>query len=295
MRTPVTLLAFFAGLVVLFGISMSLGGSAASLFGIWGSASPDGDEESGAGPGGQGAEGPEGHREPGGLSIADRGYVVFPSMTRFQPGERTELRYNIFTTDRELVTGFAVKHDHQMHLVVVRRDMTQYQHLYPTLEPDGTWRVLLRLDEPGSYRAFASFLPGKAKEPVTLGFDLEAPGLVESQPVLSPSTLSRTGDYSVMLEGTVIAGGVARLYTNVQRGTEQVTDLEPHLGHPGHLVMLREGDLAYLQVDPVAGSTVTGPTITFDVSVPTSGFYRVFLEFQHQGEVHIAQFTVLAS
>jgi hypothetical protein len=58
--------------------------------------------------------------------------------------------------------------------------------------------------------------------------------------------------------------------------------------------MLREGDLAFLQVDPVPG-TGSGPTITFEASVPTPGYYRVFLDFQHQGAVRTAEFTVLAS
>ena len=39
------------------------------------------------------------------------------------------------------------------------------------------------------------------------------------------------------------------LYVAVSDGSEPVTDLEPYLGAHGHLVVLREGDLAYLHVD----------------------------------------------
>ncbi|MEK8109242.1 hypothetical protein NKG94_40115 [Micromonospora sp. M12] len=37
-----------------------------------------------------------------------------------------------------------------MHLIVVRRDLTGYQHLHPTMAKDGTWSVPLTLAQPGS-------------------------------------------------------------------------------------------------------------------------------------------------
>lgn len=49
-------------------------------------------------------------------------------------------------------------------------------------------RAAPELDAPGSYRAFAEFVPGTAATPVTLGVDLEAPGLVEDGPISKVST-----------------------------------------------------------------------------------------------------------
>ena len=39
----------------------------------------------------------------------------------------------------------------------IRRDLTGFQHLHPTMAPDGTWSIDLTLAEPGSYRAIADF------------------------------------------------------------------------------------------------------------------------------------------
>lgn len=39
------------------------------------------------------------------------------------------------------VTNFAIVHDKPMHLVVVRRDLSGYRHLHPTMAQDGTWSV----------------------------------------------------------------------------------------------------------------------------------------------------------
>jgi hypothetical protein len=59
------------------------------------------------------------------------------------------------------------------------------------------------------------------------------------------------------------------------------------------LVILREGDLAYLQVRPLTGPR-RDTTIGFEVEAPSAGFYRLFMEFQHHGRVRTAEFTVLA-
>ena len=78
-----------------------------------------------------------------------------------------------------------------------------------------------------------------------------------------------------------------------------MTDLQPYLGAYGHLVALREGDLAYLHVHPEgtpgAGGTPPGPTIGFRAEVPGAGGYRLFLDFQEGGVVRTAEFTVAAT
>jgi hypothetical protein len=68
-----------------------------------------------------------------------------------------------------------------------------------------------------------------------------------------------------------------------------VTDLDPGT----RLVIFREGDLAYLNVRPVDGPRQDTAT-DFDVEVPTAGYYRMFLEFQHHGQLRTVQFTALA-
>ncbi|MFC7759654.1 hypothetical protein ACFQY4_17790 [Catellatospora bangladeshensis] len=77
-----------------------------------------------------------------------------------------------------------------------------------------------------------------------------------------------------------------------------VTDLQPYLAAYGHLVALRDGDLAYLHVhpdgEPGDGRTTAGPQIVFHAEVPSAGAYRLFLDFQHNGVVRTAAFTAAA-
>ena len=61
---------------------------------------------------------------------------------------------------------------------------------------------------------------------------------------------------------------------------------EPYLGAGGHLVALREGDLAFLHVHP------DEDRLRFMAEFPTAGTYRLFLQFHtDDGRVHTAAFT----
>ena len=61
--------------------------------------------------------------------------------------------------------------------------------------------------------------------------------------------------------------------------------VEDHLGAKGHLVALREGDLAFLHVHPDEDA------LRFMAEFPSAGRYRLFLQFRHAGSVHTAALT----
>ena len=86
------------------------------------------------------------------------------------------------------------------------------------------------------------------------------------------------------------------LTLSVSRDGKPVGDLQPYLGAYGNLVALRASDLAYLHVHPMGepgdGVTPAGPDIGFHTAFPSEGDYRLFLDFQHQGVVRTAEFTV---
>jgi hypothetical protein len=80
---------------------------------------------------------------------------------------------------------------------------------------------------------------------------------------------------------------------HVMRDNLPVMDLDPVLWGGARLVILREGDLANLHVHPV-GEPRLSTAIEFDADVPTAGYYRMFLEFQHHGRLRTVEFTALA-
>jgi hypothetical protein len=229
---------------------------------------------------------------PGGLLVSDRGYTLQPVTA-----PAGEFAFRVTGPDGQPVTRFDVAHDERMHLIVARRDLSGFRHVHPDLAADGTWRVASPLAGPGIWRAFADFTP-TGDEPLTLGVDVTVPGGLAERPLPAPAATATVDGYTVTLTGTPQPGQSSQLTLTVTRDGQPVTDLQPYLGAYGHLVALRQGDLAYLHVHPEGapgdGRTPAGPAVTFAAEVPSVGTYRLYLDFRHGDAVHTAEFTLMA-
>ncbi|QBE48986.1 hypothetical protein [Leucobacter triazinivorans] len=107
---------------------------------------------------------------------------------------------------------------------------------------------------------------------------------------------AQAGGFDVELTGDLVVGGSSTLSLEVTRDGEPVTEMQPYPGAFGHLVALREGDLAYLRVhpegdEPEAGD-MSGPTVDFATEAPTAGRYLLSFDFQVGDEVHTAAFAL---
>ncbi|MBV2362159.1 hypothetical protein [Streptomonospora nanhaiensis] len=235
--------------------------------------------------------------EPAGLRVAQAGYRLDVLSAPQEADDRDELAFRIVGPDTRPVTEFTTAHERRMHLIVVGRDMTGYQHLHPAMDDDGVWRTDLELADPGPYRVFADFVPTAHSEGLVLGADLGVPGDYAPEPLPEPAATAEVDGYEVALSGEIEPGRPRDLVFTVSRDGRPVTDLEPYLGAYGHLVALRTGDLAFLHVHPKldsGGGSPAGPDITFSAETPSPGEYRLFLDFKHGGEVRTAEFTVAA-
>jgi hypothetical protein len=172
----------------------------------------------------------------------------------------------------------------------VRRDLTHFQHLHPRMSDDGTWVVPLKLTAPGAYRVLADFSSGGVV--TTLASDITVPGDAGTAPLPAPEPAAVSdGGYDVTLaEDEVAAGAPAHLEFQASKGGRPV-DVEPYLGADGHLVALRDGDLAFLHVHPLDEQDARRGAIAFEATFPTAGSYRLFLQFQVGGEVETVAFT----
>jgi hypothetical protein len=246
-------------------------------------------------------EGGGGHAtEPaGGLQIAEGGYTLDLRTLSVTAGERSDLSFVIRDSAGRAVTAFQREHEKELHLIVASRDLATYRHLHPTRAADGTWSIPVELPRAGGYRVFADFTPAKkGAENLTLGADLAASGTYQPQQPAAPNTTAKINGYEVRLDGGLRPGKATELKLKVSRDGRPVTNLQPYLGAYGHLVALRSGDLAYLHVhpngEPGDGTVKPGPEVSFTATAPSSGTYRLFLDFKHEGEVHTAAFTVRA-
>jgi hypothetical protein len=277
MSVAAKLAGFAATLAVLFGVGALAGG-------LLDPSAPGGDAEA-AGHGG-GMSGDMKAMAVRGLGVAENGLRVVVDDPQLRRGRTERVRFRIVDERGRAVRDFDVEHTKRMHLIVARRDLTGFQHLHPTMNADGTWRTPLRLSTAGSYRLFADF--SHDDKPTTLATDLRVNGTAELRSLPAPApTATSDGGYDVRLDsGAARAGQKAELrFTVTKNGRPAQT--EPYLGAGGHLVALREGDLAFLHVHPNEDDSSIG----FEATFPTTGSYRLFLQFKVGGEVQTVTFT----
>jgi len=295
MNTSLKLAGFGLGLVAVFGAAVGIG----SAVGPVGPA-----VESSADDHAMGTEASSGHGDeaaheagatalPAGLTVSESGYTLELADRSLPTGAATPVAFRILGPEGDPVTEYDVDHDVDLHLIAVRRDLTGFQHVHPDLGADGVWRVPLALD-PGAWRLFADFVPSALGDKLTLGADLAVPGEFAPASLPAETRTAEVDGFTVVLTGDLEPGRESELTLSLSRDGRPVTDLEPYLGAYGHLVVLRDGDLAYLHAHPIEepGAAGPGPHVRFATTAPSAGTYRLFLDFKHDSVVRTAAFTV---
>ena len=219
-----------------------------------------------------------------GLAVAADDLRVVVDDPELRRGRQETLTFRIVDSRGETVRDFDVEHEKRMHLILARRDLTGFQHLHPEQGTDGSWSTPVRVDDAGSYRLFADFSHGDENQ--TLATDLRVDGTADLRPLPeSAATAVSDGGYDVRLDaGAAHPGQEAELAFTITKDGQPIRT-EPYLGAGGHLVALREGDMAFLHVHPGDDG------VRFAATFPTEGRYRLFLQFKHDGEVQTVAFT----
>ena len=228
----------------------------------------------------------------GGLSLSAGGLTLVPARTIFRAGQRQRLAFRITGPGGAPITTYAIVHDKLLHLIVVRRDLSGFQHLHPSMAADGTWGIDLTLARPGIFRMIADFTAIVGGRPIatTLGGDLTVAGDYLPAPLPAPAHAVATDGFAVGYAGAPSTQSTQPILISVAGPDRQAAVLEPYLGAYGHLVVLRQGDVAYVHVHPEA--TLVDGKVKFWLSVPSTGVYRMFFDFQVAGRVHTASWTV---
>src|SRR3954454_4029022 len=79
--------------------------------------------------------------QPPGLAVSEAGYTLVPSSTFFAAGKQESLRFVIKGPDGRPVAAYEKTHEKDLHLIVVRRDLSGFRHVHPTRDTTGTWSI----------------------------------------------------------------------------------------------------------------------------------------------------------
>ncbi|MVA77640.1 heavy-metal-associated domain-containing protein [Auraticoccus sp. F435] len=233
-----------------------------------------------------------------GVTVSQDGYRLTALDAPAEVGVDGQLSLRLVDGQGHPVTDYEVSHEKELHLVVVRSDGEGFRHVHPRHDGEGTWSLPWRWQQAGSHRVYADFVPAGGEQ-VTLTSTVEVAG--ELEPVTDrPQTRSVEVDgLTVTVAGELRAARSSELTFTVERDGRPVTTLQPHLGAFGHLVALREGDLAYLHVHPLgagpsSAEATSGPEVVFAAEAPTPGRYLLYLDLRVDDRVVTAPLVVEA-
>jgi len=178
------------------------------------------------------------------------------------------------------VTDFTEAHGALLHTIIVRPDLSDFNHVHPTIAADGSWSV--DMPAPGPWHIVFDSKPTSASGPIVVSANLDDEVPVDAVALPPP-------DDTIEADGLIITRvGVNFTFESTDGGA--VTGLEPYLGQPAHLVAIRQGDLAYTHLHPSDGMS---GMFMFGDGITEPGTYRMFLQFGHNGEVLTVPFTVV--
>ena len=186
--------------------------------------------------------------------------------------------FHLEMTDGMRVTDLPETHGARLHVVLVRPDLSGFQHIHPEIRDDGSWVVTL--EEPGAWHIVFDGAPDG--NPVVVSANLDDEVAVEAQALPA-------ADDDITVAGVRLVRDGLDFYVTAEDGGP-ATGLQPYLGMAAHLIAIREGDLSYVHLHP---TMEMDGMFMFGNALPQPGTYRTFLQFMRNGEVVTAPFTVV--
>ncbi|TLS51720.1 copper-translocating P-type ATPase [Paenibacillus antri] len=212
-------------------------------------------------------------------------------------GEETKLRIDISGEAGEPIEQFDISHEKLMHLIVVSKDLSYFDHIHPEYRGGGTFDIATTLPAGGEYKLIADYVPsGGETTTATEWIRVDGPSK-EAIPLTPGGGHAKTAEsIQVTLEDDhPVSGQDFELTFRIadSKSKEPVTDLEPYLGAVGHVVILSEDTEEYLHVHPIDESA-SGPEARFATNFPYPGVYKLWAQFQRDGQVITVPFVVEA-
>jgi hypothetical protein len=127
--------------------------------------------------------------------------------------------------------------------------------------------------------------------PTALGTDLFVPGEAQYTHPFEQIREVVSGKHTVSLAPETISMNTDTTLEFTVHRENQGSYLEPYLGALGHLVVLGEGDLAYLHVHPAETEARSG-IVKFATRHPATGRYYLFLQARPDGQLITTAFDV---
>jgi hypothetical protein len=254
-----------------------------------------------------------------GVNVAYRA-TIQPSGGLIVPGSPTTLTLRLQSAATGLPpAALEIVHEKPVHMFIVSQDLSDFQHVHPTVVGPGQLAIPANFKKTGPYSIFAQFKPTGEPQQTTAN-RLQVPGAsMPAQPLIldTSNTKTRMGTdqtglpqaYTYQIANLPRAvGQPVRFQVNILKNEQPVGQVEPFLGAAGHAIMLSANHDNFIHAHAMdgihpapqqpachQGATLAGPPSVLhfesDEVVTRPGTYRAWIQAKVDGSVRTIDWT----
>ena len=207
--------------------------------------------------------------------------------TPIHTDEDTEIILVVRNEDGSPSTKFALVHEKEMHMLLISQNLSEFMHLHPEYIGEGKFKTVLQFTKGGKYKLYADFQPeGRGQQITTHTIEVEgSKGEEFEEKDFSAEKNVGSLRFQLGMEHTQSNKPAHMTFSVSDANTGQlISELEPYLGSAGHVVIVSENQDEFLHVHPINEQS-TGPEVTYAVTFPKAGIYKVWGQFKYKGEI----------
>ena len=245
-----------------------------------------------------------------------------------QAGSAATLTLTVKNEQGKVVTDLQIVHEKLMHLLIVSKDLAEFYHIHPAIQPDGSFTVQHVFPNGGEYRLYADITP-KDSGQIVEQIDVKVAGTERPKEALVPDTkFEKTVDgLRVVMSPNAETQAGKELELNFKAfdaaSGKPATDLQKYLGATAHFVIISEDLKDYLHVHPMekgesmdsmkmggqmsddhakddqdnssmkkADIKSASPEIMAHTTFARAGMYKLWAQFQRGGKVIVVPFVL---
>ncbi|BBC26715.1 hypothetical protein ABRG53_b002 (plasmid) [Pseudanabaena sp. ABRG5-3] len=214
------------------------------------------------------------------------------------PNTTVPLLIDVQNLNGTAIEKFEVFQEKLMHLIVVSDDLQFFEHLHPSYQHNGRFKVSANFPQAGKYTLFSDYKPAQSPEQISV-LKTQVGGEIPSATPINFDHTKTFGTAQINLTSSqdhIKAGEKVTLTFDLKDPitNQPLTDVQTYLGEKGHLVIIKKSTPLtasdYIHAHALADDS-TGK-VTFATKFPKSGEYKLWGQFNRNGKIVTADFGI---
>jgi len=230
--------------------------------------------------------------------------VEWVTPPQLEIGKEEEIRFRLIGPGNVPVIpdNLHTTHTEKLHALLLDPSFTDYHHEHPRpTEIPGEYIFTFTPQRSGPYRMWLDVMPvatGRGEFPIVDLMPIPRP-IVKAPAPQAAVTEGTSGPFRAKVElpaGGLTFGNVASIRVHLEEDGKPLTRVEPLMGAFAHMVGFSDDFQSILHIHPTGAMPVPGqfggPQVDFQVRPLLPGWLRLYLQYQVDGQGHLAEFVL---